>query len=254
MSKGQFCYYCGVEVRSGKRGNKRKEHVPPKMLFRAFDCSSITVPSCHNHNTIRSDQDLAIVAGFMKTLNEGNYKLHPDVQTAIHYETKRSTFETTKRTARLTPFISDLSGNFDDLPHVAYISFPTHDWIRQIMAGLVYDTTQKHDPSIDWEQSVIYSPTWFAGNQKGLEVEEAVRLIFERAEKTQVWEQVDWMDGWSAHPKPYPLGIYRFYLHFAEPVLFKHVFYDNFTWYIGFECSEETKKLLYQKVINSKTF
>lgn len=251
MAKGQFCYYCGIEVRSGKHGNKRTEHVPPKMLFRAFDCSSITVPSCPDHNTSRSNQDQAIIAGFMKALSAGKYQLTSDVSHAIQCESGSSTFETTKKSAQLTPFFRNPPENFGNLPDVTYITFSTDDWIRQVTAGLVYDATKKHDPSIDWEKAVIHSPNWFLGEQRGFEERAGLKLVADKMEMTESWEELKWLNGWSAHPKPYPSDIYRFYVYFAKPILFKHVFYSSFTWYVGFECNEGTRKSLGHKVLQA---
>lgn len=251
MSKGQECYFCGTEVRKGKLGNKKVEHVPPKMLFSPFDCSSITVPSCPAHNTARSNQDQAIIAGFMKALGAPTYQLHPDVSKAIQYESKRSTFEKTKNTAQLKPFFKNPSKTVSNLPDVAYITFSTDDWIRQVTAGLVYNATQKYDPFIRWEEAVIHSPNWFLGKQEGFEEEVGLEYITEMTQRSESWENIQWWAGWSAHPIPYPEAIYRFYVSFAKPILFKHVFYNSFTWYVGFECSEGTRKSLGHKVLEA---
>jgi hypothetical protein len=69
MAKGNQCYYCGVTLKKGK--NKTKEHIPPKMFFNAFDCDSITVPSCSEHNMSKAGDDQVFISGFIQSLNEG---------------------------------------------------------------------------------------------------------------------------------------------------------------------------------------
>jgi hypothetical protein len=246
MSKEKTCYYCGDISTS-------KEHVPPKMLFRAFDCDSITVPSCPEHNDRKSDEDQAIIAVFMVSLKEGNniYDLSSDVRKAIEYERKKSTFPTTKNTAKSTPFFQNVPDGIK-LPNVGHLKLSTgdvYDWVRQITAGLVYDATKKHDPSVRWDQSVIHSPNWVPADRESLEFQEGLDSLADKAEKTQYWDELEWKNGWSAYPRPYPSDIYRFYVFFANPILFKHVFYNSYTWYVGFECNEGTRKSLGHKVL-----
>ncbi len=249
MAKGKFCYYCGIELKTGKNGNRTTEHVPPQMMFQAFECDSITVPSCPEHNSSRSGQDQAFIAGFMKALNSDNYYLHEDVRKAIEFESKKSTFETTKNIAQPKPFFKNPTGNRANLSDVTHIKFSPEDWIRQITAGLVYDATQKHDPSINWEQAFTHHANWYPGNGEGFEEEDGLRLLVDKTQKTQVWEELDWLKGWSAYSREYPSNIYRFYVYFAKPILFKHVFFNSFTSHISFECSEAARKPLGHKVL-----
>src|SRR5215472_5451986 len=72
------CYYCGKPPTS-------HEHVPPRMMFKGFDCDSITVPACADHNNEKSGRDQTIVFGHLLYLQKPNPK-HPlelEVQMAV---------------------------------------------------------------------------------------------------------------------------------------------------------------------------
>lgn len=243
MSKKLVCYYCGIPLTGGKKGDKKTEHVPPKMMFRAFPHNSITVPSCPEHNNARSGQDQAIIAGFMKALDAGNYLLSPDVVKAIQYEKTKSTFETTKHTAQLKPLFRNPTGVLSKLPKTTYLPFQMENWIRQITAGLVFDATQTFDSSINWQSSIVYSPNWLEGSKDGLSDNEVISQM----ERNPIWEQETWFDGWA----PYPSDIYRFYVAFQKLILFKHIFYNSYTWYIVFECGETTAPNVRKKVLEA---
>lgn len=253
MARGNVCYYCGTSLRGGKTGNREVEHIPPRMLFRAFSCDSITVPACSLHNTSRSDQDQTIIAGFIKSLASGNYSLSPDVQKAIAYEKNKSTFDTTKKTAQLKPLFRRSRGSLKRMPKLSYISFNLKDWICQITSGLIFDATHNYDPSIDWQDVFIHDPNWYSAPQKRLSKTEVIRLTKEKLALTELYEKsLNWLNGWSSHPNPYPPDIYRFYIAFSDnSIFFKHVFYNSFVWYIGFQCSENTHKSLNYKIVSA---
>jgi hypothetical protein len=251
MAKGNVCYFCGTALTAGKQGTKKVEHVPPKMLFKAFDCDSITVPSCPLHNTELSQQDQALIAAFMKALDAGigRYTLTPDVHTAIAYEKERSTFDRTKHSARPTPFFRSPTGALNSLPNVTASPFETEDWIRQITAGLVFDATHQCDTTIDWQNAVVHAANWYVGNLQGFENADGLEHIVEKQERTKVWEEeLQWQEGWSASPRAYPSDIYRFFVAFAKPIFFKHVFYNAFVWYVGFEASQSTRNAIESKL------
>lgn len=73
MSSGyrSTCYYCGGKTTSD-------EHAPPRQMFRAFDCDSITVPSCETHNSAKAGRDQAIVSAFLiptqNRIDAGGYR------------------------------------------------------------------------------------------------------------------------------------------------------------------------------------
>jgi len=61
-SKKEACYYCGKLPND--KAPSSKEHVPPKMMFKGFNCDSITIPACANHNTNKNIGDRAVVCIF----------------------------------------------------------------------------------------------------------------------------------------------------------------------------------------------
>jgi DNA polymerase III alpha subunit (gram-positive type) len=71
------CYFCGKVVTGD-------EHALPRMMFREFDCDSITVPSCDVCNNEKSGRDQAIVHGFLKSLNGYKKSLSGNVQKAFY--------------------------------------------------------------------------------------------------------------------------------------------------------------------------
>ncbi|MGB1286103.1 MAG: hypothetical protein ACPG7F_06185 [Aggregatilineales bacterium] len=242
MSGKRVCYYCG------NRGTN-KEHIPPKVLFRAFGSDAMTVWSCDTHNTDRAEQDQAIISGFMKSLDAGNYHLSPDVSIAINYAKNNGTFQTTKHNARLEPFILNPQNFPKQLPDVAFVNFPMDDWLKQITAGLTYFATQKFDPDINWDDAIVHSP-YFLTKDNCKFANHSQNNLFELfngiEERTQTWEkEINWLNGWTKGKKPYPSSIYRFYVGFSPKViLFKHVFYDSFVGYVAFELTEMTRKSL----------
>lgn len=245
------CYYCGVEL---NKSNRSKEHIPPKILFSAFTCDSITVPSCIEHNSRKSNVDQAIVAGLMKSLYAGNYLLTQNVIEAIELANKNSTFQTTKRTALLKSILDKPSlhyAHLNRLPHVAYVQLPLDSWIKKITAGLIYNGTNRYNPEIDWDDAIFYSPSWYASPANGLTEEDVINLAKKKLDMQMIWESVDWENGWSSFPRPYPPDIYRFHIYFAKPILFKHIFFNSFTMYIGIECDNYTKELLKKKVFKA---
>jgi hypothetical protein len=84
------CYYCGGLVQS-------KEHIPPRQMFKLFQCDSITVPSCDEHNTRKSGHDQAIVNALLIPLYTGRhrYPLEPEIESVI--QDAFPSFERTKR-------------------------------------------------------------------------------------------------------------------------------------------------------------
>ncbi len=61
-NRNKVCYFCGNSATS-------REHAPPKLMFRKFDCDSITVPWCDDHNSSKSGEDQAIVSAFVQSLD-----------------------------------------------------------------------------------------------------------------------------------------------------------------------------------------
>src|SRR6185503_18234133 len=63
-SKWKPCYYCGAPPPS------TQEHAPPRLMFAAFDCDIITVPSCEKHNTEKAGNDRAVITALVRSLHQ----------------------------------------------------------------------------------------------------------------------------------------------------------------------------------------
>jgi hypothetical protein len=238
------CYYCGTEV---TRSKNKKEHIPPQMMFRAFKFTGVTVPSCKACNESKSSQDQAIISGFMQSLDEmlkNGVRFTPNIRKAIQHNSTE-TFKTTKNTVERRELVKGL-------PRLAFIKYPTLNWIRQMTAGWVYDGVDGFDASIEWETTEVHSHSWYPPEFEGLnniEIAEQAQMLGQIT--VDRWERgIRWENGWS----PYPGDIYRFFVSFddATTLGFKHSFYDSFIWYVRFECSTHTRENIRNKV--PKTF
>jgi len=245
VTSGKRCYYCGGVARSG-------EHIPPKQMFKAFECDSITVPSCDEHNTKKGGHDQAIVNALLIPLYTGRYRypLEPEVQQAI--QVGASSFALTKRSAVRTPFLMNPPHGLEDLPDLVYLK-PTVNmtaWIRQLTAGLVNDGIGSASTSIRWSKSIVWSPEWFTADEPiPVEYNEAIRVLKHNQERRLALDSLTWKEGWSAQPEPYPGIIYSFQLHFASnrEVIIRHKFYNRYTWYVFFIASKRNIAKLQKK-------
>jgi hypothetical protein len=241
MTKRKYkepCYYCGGQACSD-------EHAPPQQMFKGFSCDSITVPSCKDHNSAKSGADQAIVSAFLIPLHNGigRYPLEDEVLKAI--QIAEPSFDRAKRRAINSPLLRTPPGVLKDLPNLAYL-VPTIDigaWVRQLTAALVYDAIHIFDSAIQWSEAVVWSPDWItAKGPASLELEQAISILGKQREIQVPLEQLTWENGWSAYPRPYPSVIYAFQVHF-EPnrkVIFRHRFYNRYSWYAWFSTSQET--------------
>jgi hypothetical protein len=240
------CYYCGKQACTD-------EHAPPKQMFKAFSCDSITVPSCEDHNSAKGGSDQAIVSAFLTPLHNsiGRYSLEDEVLEAIRVAVP--SFERAKRRAVNSSLLKNPPEALQDLPNLAYLvpSINIGAWIRQLTAALVYDGTQVFDSTVGWPGTIAWSPDWVAAEgPASLELEQAISLLEKQREIQLRLDQFTWQDGWSAYPRPYPSVIYTFQVHF-EPnreVIFKHRFYNRYTWYGWFSASDETVAKLRERL------
>lgn len=175
------CYYCGDTSCSN-------EHAPPKQMFKAFECDSITVPSCEDHNSKKGGFDQAIVSAFLLPLSNsvGRYTLEKDVLEAI--QVVQSSFERTKRRAIDSPLLKNPPKSLKELPNLAYLvpEIDISSWVRQLTAALVYDAVHAFDPTIIWNDTVVWSPDWVAAKgPSSLEFEQVISL-FEK--KVGFWQ------------------------------------------------------------------
>jgi hypothetical protein len=214
-------------------------------MFKGFPCDSITVPSCEAHNNSKGGADQAIVSAFLIPLYNGigKYPLEGDVLSAV--QLAQSSFERTKRKAVNTPLLKNPPQALKYLPNVAYLvpSINIGTWIRQLTAGLVYDGAQSFDSTINWPKIIVRSPDWIAANEpESLELEQVISVMRKQDRDQSALEQLNWESGWSAHPSPYPSVIYAFQIHLEpdQKIIFRHRFYNRFTWYAYFSAAQET--------------
>jgi hypothetical protein len=226
------CYFCGERATTS-------EHAPPKQMFRAVDCDSITVPSCDKHNNSKSGHDQAIVAAFLTPLRTDLYtgKIDPTVEPILARAIRvaEKSFQRTKRTA--IPFkLVDLSPSEVYQPDIAYLTNKVNirEWVKQLTAAILFDGINRYNPSIDWSNTLEWSPSWF--DAEGPEPRDidflAKRFKANENLLTEVGN-LHWIPGWSSTPKPYPREIYFFDFSFPHPgsVALHHRFYQRYSWY-----------------------
>jgi hypothetical protein len=251
FSRNKCCYYCGAPPPSSR------EHAPVRAMFEAFDCDSVTVPSCDKHNTVKNLDDRAIVAFLIKGLFSGlRYRtLSENVMKAIQQAepSLRSAKEATLR-----PWTADMRGELDTLLAHLDRGVDIRAWMRQLTAGMVWSATGHYDPRISWGEAVAWSPHWQPSSSSDpLSIEQAALKIKEsRSIEAQLSTAVrHWWRGWSSSPKSYPPDIYSFEVGFPSSmellqprkeaqIIFKHRFYANFTWYVEFTASADTATVI----------
>lgn len=242
----EACYYCDKKACT-------VEHLPPKQMFKGFDCDSITVPSCEDHNNSKGGTDQAIVSAFLIPLRNGKEEYHLDDKILKAIQIAEPSFERAKRRVKSVPLLRNSSPGFKNLPDISYInsSRDLKNWIRQLTAGLVYDALQAFDSKTDWPETHVYSPDYI--ESKGpvpMEPERAISNLKKNKELQTKSEGLPWKRGWSARPRPYPSAIYTFQVCIEdELVVFKHTFYAQFKWYVFFLASQETIAKINSKLL-----
>jgi hypothetical protein len=226
--KGKRCYFCGASSVS-------VEHAPPQLMFKNFACDSITVPSCDAHNSSKGGYDQAIISAFLIALDNGSHRYPIEEDIGVAIETARSSFVRAKRKASSAPLLKAPSGSLVDFPNVSHLGAPVSiaEWIHMLTAALVWDAVKDRDNKLKWHETVAWSAEWLDSPEPiPFETPIARARIARNYEKKRELEALSWVNGWSSHPRPYPPIIYRFDLHFMEQhVLFRHVFYNRYSWY-----------------------
>ncbi len=252
FSKRKPCYYCGAPPPSSK------EHAPAKLIFEAFDCDRITVPSCDIHNSEKNLKDRAVATAFLRGLYFGlrNASLTPNQLEALDV-TQEKIGEA--REVTLKPLVHDPLGELDvQLPHIDETKI-LHDWMRQLTAALVWSVSGEYDPSIHWEDALVWSPDYVPDESIPdpgiIDIRDTNSVsIFEEsmAKKSNVDQFCDpWWSGWSSFPRRYPRDIYYFDVclspsqEFANSedgidIVFRHRFYGQYSWYVFFATSGVT--------------
>jgi hypothetical protein len=204
-------------------------------MFKGWACDSITAPSCEKHNSAKSGHDQAIVSALLMPLAgcADRFPLEPDVQAAI--ERARSSFQYAKRNALDVPLLKDALERIPHLPNVSYLqpSVNIKAWVKQLTATVVWNALQKWDSTISWDEVAAWSAEFMeSDDSSSLSTADAVGIVKKKQELKAQLDDLSWTEGWSAHPRPYPAVIYRFWLHFGpQEVIFKHRFYNLYLWY-----------------------
>jgi hypothetical protein len=177
--------------------------------------------------------------------------LEGDVLSAV--QIAQSSFERTKRRAVNSPLLKNPPQALKDLPNLAYLvpSINIGAWIRQLTAGLVYNGVQGFDSTINWPKIIVWSPNWIPAKEPAsLELEQVIPVMAQQNRDQSALEQLNWESGWSAHPNPYPGVIYAFQIHFEpdQKIIFRHRFYNRFTWYAYFSTAQATIAKLKEKL------
>jgi len=222
-------------------------------MFKGFSCDSITVPSCEDHNSSKGGQDQAIVSAFLIPLcdRKDDYSVENEILIAI--QIAQPSFVRTKRKALSVPLLKDPPLALKGLPNVAYVvpSIDAHAWIRQITAGLVYDGIKQFDSTINWSEACVWSPDYMATKRpESVDLEPATAVMKKKTQKQEQLERLNWIRGWSACPRSYPNNIYSFQLFFGldREIMFRHRFYNHYTWYAGFLAAHETVAMLKERL------
>ncbi len=248
MKQKNICYYCGVEATT-------KEHLPPRQMFKGFNCDSITVPSCEEHNCKKGGKDQAITSALLMPFNikimrnkSKDLSSNPELVKAVL--SAKSSFERTKHRALSKDFIENYPKELGEQPEVGFIinRMKIKNWINNLTAGLVFDCTKTYKEEINWDTVDNWSPNYIPRSTQ-LKLQEAIEILRLNEELKNWLESNIWEKGWSAYPKKYPEKIYLFFIAFnGKEIIFKHVFYNSYSWYVWFSPSTFTRKLLLSKI------
>ncbi len=232
------CYYCGSLKVS-------REHAPPKQLFKGFICDKITVPSCEKHNKHKSFDDESIIKAMLISLDNlsEKYKYEKEIKKLIN--STKPYFPQVKKTVK-SELISDklpkdlkyelahLSGNID-----------IEEWIKQITAALVYSVIKRYDPANKFKEAFVFLPFWIPNSVVYKGLKNIKKELKRKKHFKELFEGNEWSDGWSSGKNNYPASIYKFFFSIVDEfVIFKHVFLKQYNWYVVFEASDKTKKML----------
>lgn len=228
--KHKACYFCGSVANS-------TEHVPPKQMFKAFTCDSITVPSCEEHNSKKSNADQAIVSAFLVPINNsiGKYQYEDDVLKAV--DSGKEGFAHTKRFAVDSPVFKNPPKILENLPNLAFLVPPIsiHNWVKQLTAAIVWDGLKQWDSRLEWKYALAWSREWVpATGPSSISVNEFIEISQRYRLVENDLKKLKWISGWSASPRPYPRAIYYFDVCAlkSDVIGFRHTFYNRYKWYV----------------------
>lgn len=236
MGSKKICYYCGQPETSD-------EHIPPAFMFKGFNNDSITVPSCDTHNSEKSHMDQVIITALvipLSNLKSSAKVFSNDVEKAI--SNTISSFPYTKNKVTSKHILQNPQG----LPEVAYLQ-PTvklTDWIKQLTAGWIYSAKNDADLTINWTDSMVWSPDYIYGEENVQPEKSTLVEIITKNKTTQQYfeNNFNWVSGWSKKPRLYPPDVFNFQLAFTENNIcfFQYRFYSQYTWFIRVACASDT--------------
>lgn len=241
-TSGRVCYYCGQPATG-------QEHVPPKQMFRAFDCDSITVPSCEAHNTSKSFDDQIIIDLLAHAVEWQPRRVPLSHHAAEAVSLRYSSFRHTKRRIQHAKLVEHPM-----LAPTPYLEPETNiqAWMQHAAAALVFDGTGFQDASIDWPAAVVFSPTFLPGPKAPpLPLDDAAECLTERQRMGDAADgSFDWLEGWSAEPKAHPPDVFAFRVAFDDEgsVGLRLLFYGESRWYVITHMSGRTRRALRERL------
>ncbi len=132
-SKNKLCYFCGKPAIS-------MEHIPPRQLFKGFSYDSMTVPSCSEHNNMKSGLDQAILSTFLRPFLDPKLLRKQPAEMRIALAQNFKTFQRTKNISSSQSLISDYK-----VSKVGHLNADINQWIKQLTAGLICWVIKKRD-------------------------------------------------------------------------------------------------------------
>jgi hypothetical protein len=248
-SKWKPCYYCGSPPPS------TQEHAPCKLMFAAFDCDSITVPSCTKHNTEKSDKDRAVVTVLIKSLTRAlENGLSPSELPAESVKAIRflePNFNQANREVFDRSLLNDPELDFE----IPAVNVSVFDWMRQLSAALVWSVVGDFDPSINWSQAFVWNSLYLQPTAPMSVFDAGLKVLTNQLTENQILGCA-WEPGWSSRPRSNPPEVFRFRVCFSPPfeqikgreVALHFQFYYCLNWYAWFTPSLETREILKRAV------
>jgi hypothetical protein len=238
------CHFCGAA------GPSTREHVPPRTFFDGTECSSITVPACSEHNSVKSGSDSAVKAALLVGVQEMISKgIRKDVPDSLRrcIQGMQQQFNRVRKVVILKKFISDHPDDQD--LHLPFLdrSAQVDSWVRMLTSGLVWSVTGTHDSGCDWKQAWVWSPSYFPGRRNDPLTLDAFTTQTEQ--NVYRWQAMHdkgiWRPGWQPHPHSYPAHHYLFDIcldeyKFNSMVHFRHLFFGSHPYFVSVKTSEQT--------------
>lgn len=219
-------------------------------MFEGFKHTAITVPSCSEHNSEKSNMDRAVVTGLVRTL---------DQMPVTGSAPRPFPANVSQAIARLAPNYAQANNMVTmqpyllDGPDELMVDLPFLEpdaqlipWIKQLTAALVWSAIGYYDPETDWDAALAWSRTYVRVIGPITASEARHRALDALGRELKLENECSWSKGWSGKPDPYPADIFRFDVSFLPQsegenhIIFRHTFYDDIKWFVGFTTSPRT--------------